>query len=150
MRESTIRSWNIKGHLLVHLSSVGCWIVCLKLLFPSLFWRNRLKVIKGEKSKISSLIHDLFLSIETHRFTKGNVYIFKEYNIIQVLINIYTKFQQYSFWHWRGGGVHTCMSYCKKRGPIPRWETKLLNQKLNYQKWNNDRYNNIQQKTEYL
>lgn len=46
-------------------------------------------MLKGEKSKISSLIHDLFLSIETHRFliqrfTKGNVYILKEYhNIIQ-------------------------------------------------------------------
>lgn len=75
-------------------------------------------MLKGEKSKISSLIHDLFLSIETHRnentllnteMYKGNFfYIFKEYhNIIQggggegvntlVLINVYTKFQQYSF-----------------------------------------------------
>lgn len=85
-------------------------------------------MIKGEKSKISSLIHDLFLSIETHRnentllntnvqrLTKGNVYIFKEYhNIIQgggggegvntlVLINVYTKFQQYTVVSDIGGG----------------------------------------------
>lgn len=39
------------------------------------------------------------------------------------------------------GGVSYMYDMLYKRGPIPRWETKLLNQKLNYQKWNNDRYN---------
>lgn len=148
--------------------------VIVSLTFLANLVKENKQIESHKRGKIKDILIDTW-SVFIHRnsqewthfliqrFTKGNVYIFKEYhNIIQgggggregvntlVLINVYTKFQQYSFWHWRGGGGSYMYDMLLKTGPIPRWETKLLNQKLNYQKWNNDRYNNIQQKTEYL